>query len=72
MSGPNFSDTLVFIPNGPMTIRVTGIVSNDMVALEDVEMYRVTLSNLNVTSPYITLLPNTRVSIISEDGECAY
>lgn len=55
-----------------MTIRVTGIVSNDMVALEDVEMYRVTLSNLNVTSPYITLLPNTRVSIISEDGECAY
>ena len=55
-----------------MTIRVTGIVSNDMVALEDVETYRVTLSNLNVTSPYITLLPNTRVSIISEDGECAY
>ncbi|XP_019849165.1 PREDICTED: uncharacterized protein LOC100640611 [Amphimedon queenslandica] len=66
-SGPNFSDSLVFTPTGPMAIDVNGIVTNDMIALEDVEMYRVQLSNLNISSSYITVGAPTNVRVISED-----
>ena len=71
-SGPGFSDSLVFTPTGPMTINVNGIVANDMVALEDVEMYRVRLINLNISSPYVTVGNPTNVRVISEDGKCVH
>uniref|UniRef100_A0A1X7STV4 Calx-beta domain-containing protein n=1 Tax=Amphimedon queenslandica TaxID=400682 RepID=A0A1X7STV4_AMPQE len=66
-SGPSFSDPLVFTPTGPMTINVNGIVTDDIIALEDVEIYRVQLSNLNISSPYVTVGAPTNVRVISED-----
>ena len=55
-----------------MTINVNGIVTDDMIALEDVEMYSVRLSNLNISSPYVTVGAPTNVRVISEDGKCVH
>ena len=71
ISGPSFNDTLIFQSNGSQILHVTDTIHDDIIALEDVEMYYIQFVNPNPdpsVNPYIRIGNDTMISIISDDS----
>ena len=58
-------------PDGPNTIRVSFNLTDDDVALEDIESYVVDLT-VQPSSPGVTVEEpeRTRINVLDDDGEC--
>ena len=72
ISGPLFTDTLIYQPNRTRTLRVSEFVRNDDIALEDVETYFVRFINPDPSpsvNPYVRIGNDTLISVFDDDSE---
>ena len=72
ISGPSFNDTLIFQSNGSQILHITDTIHDDIIALEDVEIYFIQFVNPNPDprdNPYVRIGNDTLISIVSDDSE---
>ena len=72
VSGANVSSTVTFASGGSLTAPLPSfVITNDDVALEDVERYSLSISNPSVTQNVVAA-GSTDIDITDDDSKCHY
>ncbi len=72
-SGAAEDETITFTLGGDDTIEITFILTDDLVALETVEQYTLSLSLPGVTTGIMIVDPDTtEINILDDDGKGEY
>ena len=72
VSGANVSSTVTFTSNSSLTAPLPSfVITNDDVALENVERYSLSISNPSVTQNVVAT-GSTDIDITDDDSKCHY